>query len=132
MCIRDSSYTNSLYDENTLKSEIQTAVVKQRIPPFLDDNQYTFNYKINSNKTAYDYYNGTHPDNSIYEINNGLKDVETDRTDNIANGWYMLDTGIIFSAYSDMPTIIMQNINIVLYYIENGKQKDTKILTITK
>ncbi len=130
--IYQCSYTNPIFNETTLKSELQSAVIKQTIPPLLDDNIYTFNYLINSNKTAYDYYNGTHPDYEVYSVYNGLKDVNNDRTYNIANGWYFLEVGIIHTAYNDKPTISPQNITIILYYFENGKQIDSRILTITK
>lgn len=126
------SYTNAIFDENTLRTEIQSAVVKQTIPPFLDENQYTFKFILNSNKTAYDYYNGTFPDNDIYAIYNGLKNVNNDRTDNISDGWYFLDVGTIHTVYSNNHTIYPQNISIALYYYESGKQKYIKILTITK
>jgi len=86
-----------------------------------------------SNSTAYEYYNGTHPDNASYSTNVGFKVNNTSRTDNIDNGWYVFDVGIFHTESSyNTPPNLTYSFFVKVEYVEDGIVTQSKIITITK
>jgi hypothetical protein len=138
------TYTSATYDEATLKTEIEAVILKQQKIYYFNNPgdtsmnpntnySYVTTYTINQNFTAYEYYNGTHPDNSAYSTNIGFKNTSSSRTDNIANGWYVFNIGDFHTEStfntSAEPTYTF---TVMVEYVENGIVTQSKIITITK
>lgn len=133
------TYTSSTYDETTLKTEITNAITKTTTETVIGNDFataefiYTVNYFMASNSTAYEYYNGTHPDNASYSTNVGFKVNNTSRTDNIDDGWYVFEVGVFHteSSYNTAPNPTY-SFFVRVEYVENGIITQSKIITITK
>lgn len=133
------TYNSSTYDETTLKTEITNAITKTTTETVIGNDFataefiYTVNYFMAANLTAYEYYNGTHPNNASYSTNVGFKVNNTSRTDNIDNGWYVFEVGIFHteSSYNTTPNLTY-TFFVKVEYVENGIITQSKIITITK
>lgn len=137
------TYSSSVFDSVTLKNELTSIITKntQRIyfvPPGTNigtDTEYSdvTKYTLNSNLLAFDYNNGTHPDNLIYADEIGLKATNDSRTNNIVDGWYVVNTGIIWQESSFNTTAELEyTFELVVSYLVYGKVTQSKIITITK
>lgn len=134
------TYNSSTYDEAVIKAEIESIIVKNQTQIIIDGKEpssteyiYNVEYSLASNFTAYEYYNGTHPDNASYSANIGLKNVQNSRTDNIANGWYFFEVGNFYLvSTNNTPPNATYNISMRVDYVENGIVTQSKIFIITK
>ena len=90
-------------------------------------------YTLNSNLLSYEYNNGTHPDNVGYETNNGYKKTTDSRTNNVDDGWYIIETGEIWNENTfNQPAEFYYSFTVIVRYITGGKITQSKIITITK
>jgi len=77
--------------------------------------------------TAYDYQNGTHPENEQYSSLTGYKNAYGTRTNNIAAGWYAMQFGNL-GTYRTPPGWGL-TVYYSLYYISGGKVTKTQQIT---
>ena len=138
---RKLTYSSSTYDEPTIASEIQGFLIKQSQqnylspPPYGPESEFVYvtTYSVTQNAVGYDYDNGTNPANASYESLKGMKANNNDRNNNIANGWYMSSIGEIHmeSEWNSYPPMTY-TFTVYVYYYQDGKITQTKVVTITK
>ena len=138
---RKLSYSSSTFNESTIASEIQGFLIKESQmnyvtpPPYSPDSEFVYvtTYSVTQNAVGYDYDNGTNPANSSYESLKGMKANYNDRYTNIANGWYMSDIGEIHmeSEWNSYPPMTY-TFTVYVYYYQDGKITQTKVVTIIK
>ena len=138
---RKLNYSSSTFDESTIASEIQGFIIKDSQmnytspPPYTPDSEFVYvtTYSVTQNAVGYDYDKGTNPANSSYETLKGMKANNNDRYTNMANGWYISDIGEIHmeSEWNDYPPMTY-TFTVYVYYYQDGKITQTKVVTITK
>lgn len=138
---RKLNYSSSTFDESTITNEIKLAIIKQSKmeyytpPPHTPDSEfgYTTTYNLSQNAVGYDYDNGTNPANSSYESLKGMKANYGDRNTNMSNGWYVSSIGEIHmeTEWNSYPPMTY-TFTVYVYYYQDGKITQTKVVTITK
>lgn len=147
-------YANSSFDENVIREELKRVIKREDnieyddivfsddgtgIPKHNYDRKITDSFTVTtiftlySNFVAYEYNVGTHPDNAKYENFQGYKVKDKSRTDNTPNGWYCLKTGEVYRAYKRNDyshQFIKYNFSVYLYYIQDGKITQSKVITM--
>lgn len=58
--------------------------------------------------------------------------IKTNPYTNIANGWYMSRIGVIFSKSETGDRPLTYTFTVYVYYYQDGKITQTKVVTITK
>lgn len=139
--LRKLNYTSSTFDESTITNEIKLAIIKQSKmeyytpPPYSPDSEFGYitTYNLSQNAVGYDYDNGTNPANSSYESLKGMKANYGDRYTNMSNGWYVSSIGEIHmeSEWNSYPPMTY-TFTVYVYYYQDGKITQTKVVTITK
>ena len=141
--LRKLNYTSSTFNESTIASEITSAIIKnteyvQFTAPgemATPDTEYSYitTYTLLENYVGYEYDNGTNPTNSSYESLKGMKANNGDRNTNIPNGWYLTQLGGIYmeSSFNSAPSPNYTFV-VYVYYYQDGKITQTKVVTITK
>lgn len=112
---------------NVLRNEI-----RHQPDDYHDVIYWRIRFSYSSIYAAFDYYNGTHPDNASYESLAGYKAMNGSRYENIADGWYFVAFDGVFDdrdAYSPGTQFTHAT---TVNYITNGKITQTKLITYTK
>lgn len=141
--VYQAAYTSSTFDEATLITELEDELTKsvERMyynnpgTPITTDTEYrdTTTYTLPQNLQAFEYYNGTHPDNAAYDINIGFKNTGGSRTDNVPDGWYCLIVGIVNEEVEwNSNTPPFYEFQLQVDYLSAGKVTQSKFITITK
>lgn len=129
------TFNNYTFDSFLITDELTAAIARRAVKITDTSNggslEWRISYTLVKNLTAYEYYNGTHPDNDQYLDYIGFKKVEDSRTDNVDPGWYVQQVGEIFTAYSNTGTQ-QYTFYVTVVYIQGGKITQTKTITINK
>lgn len=113
-------------NESSAISLIESLIIIEQTGGGQPGEDFFFNYRLNPNYSAWEYYCGTHPDYQQYQNLNGYKTLNNSRTAHIPNGWYGIKTGNLgFNYGQTRPTY---NGSYTLYYVQDGRITITRVI----